>query len=151
MSEVADGRESEIEQELDRGGPDTVVATRMFLVVGSVVGTMSLVYLLTDDDAGQMMLGVASLLSLVCGLYLYRHRVRGRTAVIDEHHRDRTTDTGEDEGMYLPHASIWPFWIGAAAFLITNGLVLGIWFLVPGCLLLLAGIVGFVRQSRARS
>lgn len=132
-----------VEEELDRRARDTRVATRIFLFLGSAIGTMSLVYLLTDDDAGQMMLGVASLLGLWCGIYLWRNR---RSV-------PSTLDAGGDEvdGLqYLPHASIWPFWIGLAGFLLTNGLILGTWFLVPGAVLLVAGVIGFVRQGRYR-
>ena len=150
MATTPDDRRSEVEGALDRTERDTVVATRMFLFVGSAVGTMSLIYLLTDDDAGQMMLGVASILGLVCGIYLWLHRVHGATDRIDE---DELGRQGDDawEKQYLPHASIWPFWIGVAAFLLTNGLILGTWFLVPGVVIMLAGVLGFVRQTRARS
>ena len=87
-----------------------------------------------------VMLALAACLSLVCGTYLWFHA-----------RRDPGDDPVREDGMYLPHASIWPFWIGVAAFLMTNGLVLGIWFLVPGTLVMIAGLVGFIRQSRARS
>lgn len=135
---------SVVEEELDRRARDTRVANRIFLFLGSALGTMSLIYLLTDDDAGQMMLGVASLLGLWCGIYLWQHR-RAIPSTLDAH-RDEV-----DELQYLPHASVWPFWIGLATFFLTNGLILGTWFLVPGGLLLLAGIIGFVKQSRART
>lgn len=135
----------EDEHEIDPAPVDAVVATRMFLFVGSAVGVMSLVYLLTDDDAGQMMLGVASLLALVCGVYLWIHRVR-----YVEGDTDGVPATGEHGPQYLPHASIWPFWIGVAAFLLTNGLILGTWFLVPGAVLMVIGLVGFIGQSRVR-
>ena len=130
-----------VEEELDRRARDTRVANRIFLFIGSAVGTMSLVYLLTDDDAGQMMLGVASLLGLWCGIYLWHHRRTAPTSL----------DAGAEAELYLPHASVWPFWIGLAAFLLTNGLILGTWFLVPGAVLMVAGVLGFVRQSRHRT
>ena len=144
---AADRAPSEVEQELDRRARDARAATLIFLFIGSAIGTMSLIYLLTDDDAGQMMLGVASLLGLWCGVFLWRHRSVGPTT-IDEDPGGAATP---DEGMYLPHASIWPFWIGTAAFLVTNGLILGTWFLVPGVVLLTIGLVGFVRQTRLRN
>ena len=133
-----------VERELDRRARDAGVANRIFLFIGMAVGTMSLIYLLTDDDAGQMMLGVASLLGLWCGIYLWRNR-QGAPTTLDAH-RD-----GADQLQYLPHASVWPFCIGLAAFFLTNGLILGTWFLVPGTVLLLAGVIGMVRQSRFRT
>lgn len=142
---VGDDRPSEVEAELDRSARDPVVATRMFLFVGSAVGTMSLIYLLTDDDAGQMMLGVASLLGLVCGGFLFIHRIRGGETL------DARAVDDVSPVPYLPHSSIWPFWIGVAAFFLTNGLILGTWFLVPGGVILVAGVIGFVLQSRSRT
>ena len=133
-----------VEEELDRWARDASVANRIFLFIGSLIGTMSLIYLLTDDDAGQMMLGVASLLGLWCGIFLWRHRAEVPTTL--DARRDAL-----DELQYLPHASVWPFWIGLATFFITNGLVLGTWFLVPGVVLLVVGIVGWIRQSRLRA
>ena len=138
---------STVEAELDRRARDASVAGRLFLFVGSAVGTMSLIYLLTDDDAGQMMLGVASLLGLWCGVFLWRHRPPA-AGTVDEDPEGRETP---DEPMYLPHASIWPFWIGLAAFFVTNGLILGTWFLVPGAVIMVAGISGFIRQTRSRT
>ena len=135
--------ESRREHGTGRTVPDMVVARRIFLFIGSAVGTMSLVYLLTDDDAGQMMLGVTSLLGLVCGGFLWLE-MRG-----DESTGDARL-SGPEPGQYLPHASIWPFAIGVAAFLLTNGLILGTWFLAPGVVIMAAGIIGFGRQSRRR-
>ena len=135
---------AEAEAEVDRRSRDSHVATRMFLSVGAAVGTMSLIYLFTGDDAGQMMLGVTSLLGLVCGVFLFRHRLVGAPTPEGER-----PERGEPQ--YLPHASIWPFWIGTSAFLLANGLILGTWFLVPGGVLLVVGVAGFIRQSRARS
>ena len=144
---VADDRPSEVEEELDRRSRDAQVAFRIFFFVGNAVGTMALIYLLTDDDAGQMMLGVASLLGLWCAYFLWRHRSSRPTTLDERPEGDKTPD----QQMYLPHASVWPFWIGLAAFFITNGLILGTWFLVPGAVLLLAGVIGFVRQTRRRT
>ena len=133
-----------VEEELDRRARDSRVANRIFLFIGNAVGTMALIYLLTDDDAGQMMLGVTSLLGLWCGIFLWRHR-QGAPTTLDAHRDDA------DQLQYLPHASVWPFCIGLAAFFLTNGLILGTWFLVPGALLLVAGVVGFIQQSRFRT
>ncbi len=52
---------------------------------------------------------------------------------------------------WAPHASLWPFWIGVSGFFLVNGLILGSWFLVPGVILLLVGVVGYAAQSRSRS
>ena len=51
---------------------------------------------------------------------------------------------------YLPHASVWPFAIGLGAATLANGLVLGLWVIVPGAALMALGFGGFVRQTRRR-
>jgi predicted lipid-binding transport protein (Tim44 family) len=54
------------------------------------------------------------------------------------------------EPRYLPHASAWPLAMGLGAATIANGLVLGVWVIVPGVLLFAVGVGGFVRQTRHR-
>lgn len=56
----------------------------------------------------------------------------------------------EPASHYLPHASAWPFAIGLGAATLANGLVLGLWVIVPGVILMAIGIAGFVRQTRRR-
>ncbi|WP_436792767.1 aa3-type cytochrome oxidase subunit IV [Actinospongicola halichondriae] len=117
------------------------IQSRIFLGIGAAVAVMAAIYgAAAYEEAGSVMLALAACLSLVCGTFLW--------------FQDRGAHAGHAvtaDAMYLPHSSIWPFWIGVAAFLMTNGLVLGIWFLVPGALVMIAGLVGFIRQSRARS
>ena len=57
--------------------------------------------------------------------------------------------TGAQEE-YLPHASVWPFAIGLGVATIANGLVLGIWVVIPGLGILALGIGGWVLQTRRR-
>lgn len=122
------------------------VQSRMFLGIGAAIAVMAAIYVrLAYEEAGSVMLVLAAGLAFVCGGYLWIHaRARDDGGGSD-------AGAGSHEELYLPHASIWPFWLGLAAFLLTNGLVLGIWFLVPGGVLLALGVVGFVRQSRART
>lgn len=116
------------------------IQSRVFLSIGAIVAVMAAIYIrLSYEEAGSVMLVLAAGLSFVCGGYLWLQL------------RRRGPEGDAAAPMYLPHSSVWPFWIGLAAFLFTNGLVLGVWFLVPGAVLLLIGLVGFVRQSRARS
>lgn len=125
------------------GRREVLVQTRVFLGIGVIVTAMAVIYLITAyEAAGSVMLVVAAGLSFVCGGYLL---VQLRSAAPAGGLKEGSTDP------YLPHASIWPFWLGAAAFLVTNGLILGTWFLVPGGLLMIAALAGFIIQSRARS
>lgn len=136
------------EVERDAGPrPGLQVSAWVFLFLGCFVGTLSLVYLLTDDDAGQMMLGVTSLFGLYVGAFFWL-RLRGGARPVHEAPVSHPGSAATDQ--YLPHASVWPFLIGVATFLIANGLILGTWFLVPGGLLMLAALIGFGRQSRRR-
>ena len=52
---------------------------------------------------------------------------------------------------WLPHASIWPFWIGLGAAFAAGGLAMSPWLVVPGVFVLLIGVVGWSRQSRYRA
>lgn len=126
---------------------ETLVQIRMFVGIGTVVSVMAAIYAASAyEDAGTVMLVLAAGLSFTCGIYLYL-QFRASTPAPGA---APSTAAGH-EAMYLPHASIWPFWIGVGAFLISNGLLLGTWFLVPGVVVLVFGLVGFIRQSRARS
>jgi hypothetical protein len=60
------------------------------------------------------------------------------------------TGVAEAGEHYLPHASAWPFAIGLGGATVANGLVLGLWVIVPGVALMVLGIGGFVRQTRRR-
>jgi hypothetical protein len=112
--------------------------------IGAAVLVWGVVYWFTSyEDAGTTMLLVAALLLLVMAAYLFVQHRRleapagpGDTATIEP---------------WFPHASLWPFGIGLAGFLIGNGLVLGVWFVIPGGLVLAASVLGYARESRRRS
>lgn len=127
---------------------EVLVQSRVFLGIGAVVTVMAVIYISTAyEAAGSVMLVLAAGLSFVCGGYLVFYlRQPSEPAGALEHGDEQTP-----RAQYLPHASIWPFWIGLAAFLVTNGLILGTWFLVPGAVLMVAALCGFIIQTRARS
>ncbi len=132
---------------------DRAVPWRVFLAVGAFVLVMGAIYWGTAyEESGTVMLIVAAVLSLWIAAYLWlRSRtpptepveapVRGGAAAVPQ---------PEDAVHYLPHASVWPFAIGLGAATVANGLVLGVWLIVPGALLMVLGIAGFVRQTRRR-
>jgi hypothetical protein len=73
-------------------------------------------------------------------------RLERRTA------RAGTTESGpHEEEQFLPHASVWPFEMGAGMALTGTGVVLGWAILVPGLVLLVHAIAGWIIQSRHRS
>ena len=127
---------------------DRAVPWRVFLAVGAFVLVMGAIYWATAyEESGTVMLIVAGLLSLWIGAYLW---LRARTPEPVEGADAPAALRPEEEAPYLPHASVWPFTIGLGAATIANGLVLGTWLIVPGALVMVLGIAGFVRQTRRR-
>jgi len=133
---------------------DRAVPWRVFLGVGASVLVLGAIYWGTAyEEGGTVMLIVAAVLSLWIAAYLWL-RTRGPAAEPVEVAASRGQPTAdrqaEEAAHYLPHASVWPFAIGLGAATVANGLVLGVWLIVPGAALMVLGIVGFVRQTRRR-
>jgi hypothetical protein len=113
---------------------------RVFFGIGAFVVVIGVVYWFASyEDAGTTLLGAAAAFSLATGGWLWL--------------RQRRPPPGDDHAAeeYFPHTSLWPFWIGVAGFFLANGLIVGSWFLVPGVILLLVGVVGYAAQSRSRA
>ena len=125
---------------------DRAVPWRVFLAVGAFVLLMGGIYWGTAyEEGGTVMLILAAVLSLWIGGYLW---LRTREPAAE---RPATGAwVGAEGAGYLPHASVWPFAIGLGAATVANGLVLGVWLIVPGAALMALGIGGFVRQTRRR-
>lgn len=163
MSErAAPGTEGTEGHELDSPVDDRTVPWRVFLAIGLFVLVIGLIYWATAyEESGTVMLLLAGTLSLWIGAYLWL-RTRAETgpeAGAAESAAERAAAAGEahpghgvaEEGeQYLPHASAWPLAIGLGAATVANGLVLGLWVIVPGVGLMALGIGGFVRQTRRR-
>ncbi|CAN5132845.1 hypothetical protein BH18ACT4_BH18ACT4_00660 [soil metagenome] len=127
--------------------PDINVQFRFFLGLGAFSAVVAAVYWFTSyEDAGTTMLALAAGLALLSGAYLW---VQGRTLATPAGEGADAPDH-EDDDHYSPHASIWPFAVGLAAYFVTNGLILGIWFLVPGIVLMATAVLGYSMQSRRR-
>ena len=127
------------EDGVGRDVPDRVVPGRTFLGIGAGILVLAVVYIVTaGEEAGASMLVLASVLSLWCGAYLWLR------------HRSPADEPEATEEPFLPASSPWPFGIGVGAFLLSNGLLIGGWFFVPGAAILALGIGGFVRESRLR-
>jgi len=133
---------------------DRTVPWRVFLGVGAFVLVMGAIYWATAyEESGTVMLILAAVLSLWIGTYLWL-RARSPAAPVPVETRTRAERAAarqpEEAAHYLPHASVWPFTIGLGAATVANGLVLGVWLIVPGAALMVLGIAGFVRQTRRR-
>lgn len=148
---------------------DRKVPWRVFLAIGALLGVIGVVYWSTAyEESGTVMLILAAGLALWIGAYLWLQQ-RGPVGPQIEASQAAgeslaaagrgapgagATDAGTTDGQagahYLPHASAWPFAIGLGAATVANGLVLGLWVIVPGAALLAVGVGGFVRQTRRR-
>jgi len=113
---------------------------KMFAGISVFMAVIGTVYWFASyEPAGTVMLGLAAALAGLCAVYL---RVElGRA----------DTSEGHDEEQYLPHSSLWPFGIGVGALLAVNGAIVGFAFAIPGVVLLMFAVVGFVGQSRRRA
>ena len=147
---------------------DRTVPLRVFLVIGGFVLVMGAIYWVASYEAsGIVLLMLAAALSLWVGTYLWLLQRRAGPAAVEATQAagemlaaegtampgtgtGTGTGTGIEHGHDLPHASVWPFAIGLGAATLANGLVLGLWVIVPGVVLMALGIGGFVRQTRRR-
>jgi hypothetical protein len=155
---------------------DRKVPWRVFLSIGVFVAVIAAIYTGTAYEwGGTVMLIVSSVLALWVGSFLWLKQreleaageggqapealARASTAAEEAAATGRALPSSGAPGPgpgpdaashYLPHASAWPFAIGLGAATLANGLVLGLWVIVPGVILMAIGIGGFVRQTRRR-
>ena len=127
---------------------DLRVQWQLFLGVATFVAILTVVYwFVSYEHTGTTMLALASGLSAMFGGFLFI-----------QDHRDPDTQSGpvataahEPHEHYLPTTSWWPLVIGIGAVLALNGLILSWPFAVPGGVVLLFGVGGFVTDSRRRA
>ena len=139
----------EIAHRLGSGsGPRVSIEATIFLVLAVYFVGAAIAYgILADEDAGTVMLALTAVFSAVIGVLLVRHPPPRRGERVPE-----LQDEGPaEEGMYLPQASFWPLPVGWGLVLTVGGLALGIWVLIPGLLLTIRGVIGFMVQSRLRT
>jgi hypothetical protein len=158
---VVPGTEGPAGHELEPPVDDRKVPWRVFLAIGVILLVIGAIYWGTAyEESGTVMLLLAAGLSLWIAAYLWlRTRAETGPEAAEATAAERAAAAGEalpahgaaEEGEhYLPHASAWPFAIGLGAATVANGLVLGLWVIVPGVALMALGIGGFVRQTRRR-
>jgi hypothetical protein len=138
----------------DDGQPEQAgmqVEARIFLVIAVFHAVIVTVYGITSGErAGVTMLFLLVGMGLWLGLYLVLQSRRS----IDPATPGRPGGHGQVEalegGMYLPHASIWPFGMGVGFTVLANGIALGMWAVGPGLVIAGISLFGFARQSRRR-
>ncbi len=127
--------------------PGFDIQARMFTGIGAFLFLISIVYgFISKEPAGTTMLVLAGGLATLTAAYLGLHKPPPDVGV------DQSAEPA-DGGIgvpWFPHASIWPFAVGVGAVLVANGILLGLWMLLPAGLVLSGAIIGFSRQSRQR-
>jgi hypothetical protein len=119
------------------------VQSRVFLGIGGFLFVTGVAYwFLSYEGAGTVMLLLAGVLGFIVGGWLWLQSRRTVAPAEPAEHQ------APEE--WLPHASIWPFWIGLGAAFATGGLAMSPWLMVPGVFVLVLGVVGWARQSRYR-
>jgi hypothetical protein len=123
---------------------DRAVPWRVFVAIAAIVAVMAVIYWLVADEeySGVVLLALTVVLAAWVALYLWLV-LRGEGPAAPE-------PPAEVHEHYLPHASVWPFAIALGAATLANGLILGLWVIVPGLALMVLGLGGFVRQTRRR-
>lgn len=117
------------------------LGTAAFLILIGVV-----YWFASYEDAGTVMLLLSGVLALIIGGWLWVQARKGSAASAAG-----VETAAEAEEEWLPHASIWPFWIGLGGAVAAGGLAMSPWLVVPGVFLILIGVVGWSRQSRYRA
>jgi hypothetical protein len=128
----------------DGNGPGFDIQARMFALIGGFLLFISILYwFLSYEEAGTVMLALSGALALTVSGYLGWTKPSHRTSV-DQ------ADPASDEEPWFPAASGWPFALGIGLVLVANGLLLGLWLLLPAAAFLAYALAGFIQQSRVR-
>jgi hypothetical protein len=125
--------------------------TRLFAALGAFYLLLAVIYAATAYEwAGVALLGFGALFSFIAAAY-FAFDLREVQADVEELEVEEATGPPTHEGLYLPHASVWPIGIGVGVALTLAGLAIGWWVLLPGGALLVHSLIGFAAQSRDRS
>ena len=131
---------------------DIRVQWQLFLGVAVFITIIDVVYwFVSYERAGTTMLTIAALLAAFCGGWLFIQDRLGRTSDREPpaDSSDHRADSAEEH--YLPTSSWWPLVIGVGLVLALNGLILSWPFAVPGAVVIVLGVGGFVSDSRRRA
>jgi hypothetical protein len=130
------------------------VEVALFLALAVFLVSGGLLYgLLSSEAAGTVLLVLTGgFAGIVAGYLAFQDRL-ARTAAGHERAEQEAADEGAEgeEEAYLPHSSIWPFEMGAGMATTLAGVVLGWAVLIPGVLLLVHSVLGWIGQSRRRA
>jgi hypothetical protein len=124
--------------------------SKLFGALGAFYAVLAIIYAATAYEwAGVALLGFGAVFSFIAAAYL---AVDVREVQEDVEQLEGVAEgPPTHEGLYLPHASIWPIGVALGAALTLAGLAIGWWVLLPGAALLVHSLIGFAAQSRDRS
>lgn len=125
--------------------------SKVFFAIGGFYLLIAVIYAATAYEwAGVALLGLASVFAFVVAGYL-AWRVREVQPEAEATEYPEVVGPPVHEGLYLPHASVWPLGVGAGTALVLAGIPFG-WFVwLPGAAVLGLSLVGAARQSRDRA
>lgn len=135
---------------------------RLFGAVSAFVALIGTVYwFVSYETAGTTFLALTAVLALMTAAYVGWPRTApaGDGGGVGDHPSDgggadggHALEPGHDphDGVWFPQASIWPLAIGAGMVLVGNGLLIGVWLLLPAAIFLAWAVAGMVRQGRHR-
>lgn len=131
---------------------------RLFGAVGAFVTLIGVVYwFVSYETAGTTLLALTAVLALMTAAYVgWPRRARsGDDGAGDGGGADggHALEPGHDphDGVWFPQASVWPLAVGAGMVLVGNGLLIGVWLLLPAAIFLAWAVGGMVRQGRHRA
>ena len=122
------------------------LGSRIFLALATFFVVLAVIYWFVSDYewAGSALLLLSGGLAVITGGFLTlvdrRGGLREELDVADY----------DDPALFLPHASLRPFWIGTGCVLLASGLALGIWLMLPGAILVAIGAIGMIEEGRRR-
>ena len=111
-----------------------------FLVIAAVY------WFTSYEDAGTTMLVACGGLALIAGGFLL-WKSRGQAAGPDDRD-DAVPADGAGELGAFPGPSVWPLALAGGAVLAVVGLVFGVWFAIPGTVLMVIAAAAAVLESR---
>ncbi len=123
------------------------VEAKLLLGLGLFFGLMCLVYWNWSlENAGGVMMFAGMLLGFLPGGYFYWWSRRMKARPEDDPYATQAGGAGVVGS--FPGTSIWPFTLGMGAFFIVLALVFGIWFMVPGLVLVGWAALGGTAEGR---
>jgi hypothetical protein len=138
------------------------IESSFMIGVGIFFGCVALIYwFLSYDDGGGMMLFGTCCLGLLPGSYYFfwHRRFRGHKyfffgkteRVVGTRPEDRSDASIEDGAGVIstfPGSSVWPFTLGAGAFVLLLSFVFGAWLAMVGGAAILTALIGVTAESR---